>query len=149
MPKLPISEPEKPDEAQESKIRALIERHAAYAESGPTFDPRGTYLCGDCSAKSGKAACLLVSGDISFTDGSCRLWTTEPMPDQRFPKKLSQIEASYAERPKAKGFGCSRCEYVDGTWCGFWGLHIKLLACCSEEDGPDLIVPSEVNSNEE
>lgn len=69
----------------------------------------------------------------------------------------TKAEAGYSERPEAKGFGCSRCEYsvqsvqLEGkSWCSFWGLHIKPLACCSEEDGPDLILaPGEKNSKSE
>lgn len=159
--KQPISDPGTYDEKQEAKIRALITRHAAYAESGSTFDPTGKYLCGSCSFRKGSNACQPVSGIISFLTGSCRLWDSAG----KFAagtKQLSQLEAGYAERPEAKGFGCSpRCEYASDSkvqpihgprdiWCGFWGLHVAAKACCSEEDGPDLILaPSESKSDNE
>jgi hypothetical protein len=144
-----VSEPTKPNEGQEAKLRALVGRTAAYAESGPTFDPKGRYLCGECAARSGRDGCSVVSGVISFTTGSCRLWTRDRLEPA---SKLSQGEAQYAERPEAKGFGCwPRCEHgqtarrPDGEgrriWCQFWGMHVMKLACCSEENGPDLIEP--------
>lgn len=156
--KLPISERAGQNEELESQIRAVIEKHAAYAESGPTFDPSGKYLCGECSFRSGTDVCEIVSGKISFTSGSCRLWTTAVAPRDTWPKKLDQVEAQYSERPEALGFGCSRCEYAKDAknqshrplWCGFWGLHVMSLACCSEETGPDLIsAPGEKTSTEE
>ena len=155
-----ISEPKVADEAQEKKLRTLIEGQANYAESGPTFDPKGEYLCGACSLREGTNQCWRVIGPISFTAGSCSLWTTETKPSRRVPK-ISQGEARYAERPKAKGFGCfPRCEYGSRAkeadsegrkiWCGFWGLHVMAAACCSEEDGDDLtLAPGESKSQSE
>lgn len=142
----------------EAKIRKLIENQAAYAESGPTFDLAGKYLCRSCayfSGDRGSAAdgkCRAVEGAISGSTGSCRLWTIEGAEVPKIKWKLSQMAADYAERPEDKGFGCSRCEYQTKTktpdgertlWCGFWGLRVMPLACCSEEDGPDLIQPAE------
>jgi len=156
-----ISEPAKVDEKEESQTRSLIEQFANYAESGPTFDPQGRYLCGACSFRQGDASCGIVSGRISFRTGGCRLWTRQTLPRDSWPHKLTQSEADYAERPEAKGFGCSpRCEYGKparqtagmgrGIWCEFWGLHVKAFACCAEEDGPDLkLAPNESKSEED
>jgi hypothetical protein len=144
-----IADPGEYDEEKEAKIRKMISRHAAYAEQGPLFDSKGKYLCCDCSFRKGEDGCAVVSGLISLETGSSRLWTTETIPEESWPKKISQVEAGYAERPKAKGFGCSRCEYAAKannpdsagrpSWCGFWGLHVQPAACCAEEDGDDLI----------
>lgn len=148
----PISDKGIYDTAREAKLRKLIEQQAAYAERGPTFDPSGRYLCDGCAYFDGKDRCGAVEGQISGTDGSSRLWTIKGTEVEPLHWKLSQMSADYAERPKAKGFGCSRCEYAtkakapDGErtlWCGFWGLRVAPLACCSEENGPDLVEPSE------
>lgn len=138
------------DPAREAKIRKLIEQQAAYAERGPAFDPKGTYLCRDCEYFNDEDRCRAVEGDISGATGSCRLWTIKGAEVPTIKWKLSQMAADYAERPKEKGFGCSRCEYATKAkqsdagrilWCGFWGLRVTSLACCSEEDGPDLVQP--------
>ncbi len=65
-------------------------------------------------------------------------------------ERYSKEAANYAERPKAKGFGCfPRCEYggvaegkdKDGReiWCGQFGVHVRAKACCAFEDGKDLV----------
>jgi hypothetical protein len=86
--------------------------------------------------------------------GGCRIYEIgEPM-HEKPAKQYSQVETMYAERPRAKGFGCSRCEYgaeakgkdPDGreSWCEEWGMHVRPKACCDQEDGPDLVeAPSE------
>lgn len=144
-------EPQKIDAAKEQQMRSLIERQAAYAESGPEFDPKGKYLCGECAYFDGTKGCGAVEGSISGTTGSCRIWTVDGTEVKPLRHKLEKTEADYAERPEAKGFGCSRCEYErpankpDGQrtiWCSFWGLRVTPLACCAEEDGPDLVEPS-------
>jgi len=139
------------NDLKESAIRDYATSIGFYAESGPTFDPKGKYLCGTCCFRLGEKACDLVSGKISMTTGSCMMWRIGEPVGLKVKQKLTQIEAQYAERPKAKGFGCSRCEYgqkaekpdAQGreSWCTFWQMHIKPPACCFREDGPDLVEP--------
>jgi hypothetical protein len=144
-----IEDTGKYDETKEAAIRDMATKIGAYAESGQTFDPEGKYLCGGCSMRDGQTACTHVSGKISMVIGSCFIYLRgEPMQAQ-VAQKLTQIEAMYSERPKSKGFGCSRCEYgaeakkADGagrpSWCSWWGMHIVPLACCFMEDGKDLV----------
>jgi hypothetical protein len=142
------------NDLHEKAVRDLITRIAYYAESGPTFDPEGKYLCGDCCLRTEPKACAPVSGRISMEIGSCPLWIIGDEIKLPVGQKLTQIEANYCERPKAKGFGCSRCGWyaqakkADGDgrpgWCSYWGLHVVPLACCLTESGPDLkVAPGE------
>ena len=48
------------DETVEAARRAKAEAWALYAESGPSFDPSGDYLCGTCEMCSGTDQCLTV-----------------------------------------------------------------------------------------
>lgn len=151
--------PENYNSEREDEKRELMAHLAFYAESGPTFDPEGKYLCGTCYYRElmdwgNTPACYIVEGKISMEAGSCMFyrkgdpdseWNPIPM-----KKKYTQAEAQYAERPKVKGFGCyPRCEYVsvaqgpdkDGRefWCGEFGVHVRAKACCAFEDGKDLV----------
>lgn len=145
----PIEDTGEYDEVHEAQIRALAERVGFYAESGPLFDKDGDYLCGACALRQEPEACTHVSGNISMETGSCMIWCTGQPLNEPIGKQLTQIEANYAMRPTAKGFGCSRCEYSaeakkpdsDGrpSWCTVWGMHIEPKACCIFEDGDDLV----------
>lgn len=145
-----FEEPDQYDEAQEQLVRELITQVADYAEEGVKFDPSGKYLCNDCQMKIMPDRCSHVSGEISMTDGSCEKWLIGP---QSWPIQIvqwTQKEANYAERPKAKGFGCSRCGHgskareVDAqgraVWCDRFGARVQSLACCDEEGGEDMVM---------
>ena len=148
MRKNPITDTGEYDETKEKAIRDIATRVGSYAESGPTFDPEGNYRCGDCALRSEPAGCTHVSGKISMQIGGCFIWIIGEEIHQAIGEKLTQVEAMYSERPKAKGFGCHRCSWgaeakkpdADGrpSWCGFWGIHVKPFACCFAETGPDL-----------
>lgn len=137
------------DEAHENHLRAELERWACYAESGPTFDPAGKYLCGRCDMRKGDVDCMRVESPISLKIGSCMIYTygATPEKDPPMPRKLTQIEAKYSERPVSKRFGCIGCEYSAEakekdsagrpSWCRFWGVHIQPKACCMMNDAPD------------
>ena len=137
------------DELKEKAIRDYATTIGFYAESGPLFDPEGKYLCGRCCFRLLPKACDTVSGKISMQVGSCMQWRKGEPVGLKVKAKLTQIEAGYAERPTAKGFGCSRCEYgseakkADSkgrpSWCSFWGMHVTPFACCMHEDGKDLV----------
>lgn len=135
------------DEESEDAIRAQLELWADYAEDGPTYDPKGKYLCGDCSLRRGDDDCATVVSPINFETGSCRTWDTSDSPIEELPVKLTQIEAAYTERPNVKGFGCARCMFGGGAkkadgagrtgWCSFWGVHVFTKACCFKNTGDD------------
>jgi len=145
----PISDTGKYDELKEAAIRDFATTVGFYAEAGELFDPDGKYLCGDCCFRDGTRSCDTTNGDISFTLGSCFMWRRGAPVGLKVKEKLTQIEAMYCERPEAKGFGCSRCEYgakakkPDSagrlSWCNWWGMHIVPNACCFREDGKDLV----------
>jgi hypothetical protein len=153
MAKIPIPDPGTYDERHEEMIREMISRHAAYAESGKTFDPKGTYLCGDCDMRIEPKGCMVVKGSISMEHGSCTWWEGGKPIGKPFPKKADPWLVGYGER--SKGFGCSRCEYAvvakqpdddnRKLWCGFWGTRVKDTACCEENDGHDLREPYHVS----
>lgn len=153
--------PEKYGTKRENEKRELMKQLAFYAEEGPTWDPEGKYLCGTCYYRQtmdwgDTPYCYILGGDdkISLETGSCQFyrygnpdseWNPIPM-----EMKYTKEEANYAERPKEKGFGCyPRCEYgkvaegkdSDGReiWCGQFGVHVRPKACCSFENGSDLI----------
>lgn len=137
------------DEKAEAHLRKELVMWANYAESGPTFDPAGKYLCNTCDMRSNKVYCRRVVSPISFTTGSCRIYThgKEEEGGEPMPQKLTQVEVAYTERPNVKGFGCSRCMYGGKAkkadsggrkgWCSFWGLHVEPLACCFTNTGDD------------
>jgi hypothetical protein len=138
------------DEQQEKLVREVMTLVADYAEDGVKFDPEGRYLCGSCCMRVVPDRCSHVSGAISMTDGSCAKWV---IGQQSWPVQIvqwSQEEADYAERPEAKGFGCSRCghgspaQQPDGEgrsiWCNRFGTRVQYLACCAEEGGEDMIM---------
>lgn len=136
------------DEKEEDILREELVLWGNYAEEGPTFDPKGKYLCGSCSMRSGKDDCTRVVSPISLTTGSCRIYTRGPADDaEPMPVKLTQVEAAYTERPHVKGFGCVRCMYggeakeedSEGrkSWCTFWGIHVIATACCFKNTGDD------------
>jgi hypothetical protein len=142
------------DELHEKAVRDLATRIGYYAESGPLFDPEGRYFCGTCCLREEPKSCSHVSGKIDMDVGSCMLWVIGDEVGLKVGQKLTQIEANYCERPKAKGFGCSRCGWyakakkadADGrpAWCGWWGIHVTPFACCIAESGPDLkVAPGE------
>jgi hypothetical protein len=148
MRKHPIEDTGDYDATKEKAIRDIATRIGAYAEAGPTFDPEGNYLCGDCALREEPSTCTHVSGKIDMRVGGCFIWIIGDEIHQPIGEKLTQIEAMYCTRPKAKGFGCHRCSWgaeakkadSDGrpSWCGFWGFHVKPFACCFAETGPDL-----------
>jgi hypothetical protein len=153
-PRKPIPDTGDYDELHEKAVRDLATRIGYYAEHGPLFDPEGKYLCDDCCLRDEPKACTHVSGKISMDTGSCMLYTIGSPINLPVGQKLTQIEANYAERPKAKGFGCSRCGWYkqakkadkDGrpAWCGWWGMHVIPFACCFAEGGPDMkVAPGE------
>lgn len=153
-PRKPISDTGDYNELREKAIRDLATRIGYYAESGPLFDPEGRYLCGDCVLRDEPKSCTHVSGKISMQLGSCMIWFYGDQINLPAGQKLTQIEANYAERPVAKGFGCSRCGWdakakkpdSEGRpdWCGWWGMHVAPLACCFAESGKDLkVAPGE------
>jgi hypothetical protein len=147
------------DEKKEDRIREAMQNLAHYAEFGPTFDPEGKYLCGSCYYRmvmdwATLDRCYLVIGETRMEDGGCAIYQIGNPDSEYNPlpilKQYSQAEAMYAERPEAKGFGCSRCEYNPQEakkpdskgrkgWCQFFGVHVEPLACCDREDGPDLV----------
>lgn len=146
-PRKPIPDTGDYNELHEKAVRDLASKLGFYAESGPLFDPEGRYLCGSCALRTEPAACTHVSGKISMVAGSCMIWLYGDAIKLPVGQKLTQIEANYGERVKAKGFGCSRCGWhkqakkadKDGrpSWCGWWGIHVVPLACCFAESGPD------------
>jgi hypothetical protein len=138
------------DIPQENLVRQLMTLVADYAEEGPKFDPAGQYLCGTCQMRALPEACSHVTGKISMEIGSCEKYVIGP---QSWPIQIvqwSQKEANYAERPEAKGFGCSRCghgspakqpdEQGRSVWCDRFGTRVQYLACCAEEGGPDMVM---------
>lgn len=151
--------PDRYDTRRENQKRELMQTLAFYAEEGPAWDPEGKYLCGSCYYRQlmdwgDTPACYIVEGKISMETGSCQFYRygnpdseSNPLP---MKKRYTQEAVNYAERPKAKGFGCfPRCEYgkvaegkdSDGReiWCGQFGVHVRPKACCAFEDGSDLI----------
>jgi len=143
------------DEEHESHLRNELVIWANYAESGPTFDPDGKYLCESCDMRKGTDQCMRVHGPISFSDGGCRIYVygKEAENEADMPTKLTQLEATYSERPKEKAFGCKNCEYSAEakkpdsagrpSWCKFWGIHIIPTACCFRNDSEDDTGPKE------
>lgn len=140
------------DPGHEDEVRSLMELTSFYDEAGPRSDPEGKYLCGSCQLRKGDDACLFVSGAINRETGSCNIFICgNALPvSYELKEKYTQIEAGYAERPKEKGFGCSRCEYGakakapdnDGrpSWCIEWGVHVEPSACCGRHDGDDMVL---------
>lgn len=130
------------------KMRPIAELVGGYAESGPTFDPDGDYLCGTCKLRLEPDACVTVKGKISMTTGSCYQYVKGP---QEFQKPLEiqfdQDKAGYSERPNDKGFGCKRCEYTEDAavkdsqgrdkFCKVWQMLIIGNACCYRNDSED------------
>jgi hypothetical protein len=134
----------------ENKIRDWMKTWVAYAEDGPSFDPEGKYLCGTCAVRIKPDKCAPMSGQISFSTGSCRLYVHGPdvVETKPYPHQLTQIEAQYGEKPKTKAFGCTRCKYMsetspdsEGRWlmCNYFGVHVKSLACCAMNESQDSI----------
>lgn len=145
--------PDKYNTRRENEKRELMQQCAFYAESGPTFDPEGKYLCGTCYYRQlmdwgDTPHCYIVDGHISMEAGSCNLYRHgnpdsewNPLPTHH---RFSKEQAGYAESPR-KGFGCfPRCEYAaqaegqdtDGRefWCKNWGVHVRAKACCAFEE---------------
>ena len=130
------------------RIRPIAEAVGGYAESGPTFDPDGDYLCGTCKLRLEPDACVTVSGKISMTTGSCYQYIKG---DQEFKKpfeiQFTQNKAGYSERSNDKAFGCKNCEYSEEakikdskgreSWCQFWNMGIIPEACCYRSDSED------------
>lgn len=145
------------DEEHEKHLREELKLWADYAEDGPTFDPEGKYLCESCDMRKAPDQCIRVEGPIKFEEGGCRIYVFGEEPETGdMPRKLTQIQAMYSERPQSKAFGCSRCEYSaeakkkdsDGrpSWCRFWGLHIVPSACCMMNDAvDDVFAPGDKN----
>lgn len=141
----------------EDFTREWMKTWVAYAEDGPSFDPKGKYLCGTCAVRidNGKRngnECAPMTGVISLEAGSCRMYIHGPDKEETKPYKhrLTQIEAQYGERPETKAFGCARCEYgvkvdnpdKDGRTmqCKYFNMvHVEPLACCSMNEGDDSI----------
>lgn len=144
---------------REEQKRELMQQAAFYAESGPTFDPEGKYLCGSCYYRQlmdwgDTPYCYIVDGKVSMETGSCSFYRHgnpdsewNPLPTHH---RYSKEASGYAERPKVKGFGCyPRCKYgkeaeqkdSDGReyWCLNWGVHVTARACCAFEEGEDLV----------
>lgn len=138
-------------------IRPIAEAVGGYAESGPTFDESGDYLCGTCQLRLEPNQCATVKGPISMTAGSCYQYIKGEQKFQKpFEHQFDQDKAGYSERPNLKGFGCKRCEYVQDAdvkdsegrdkFCKFWGMTVIPNACCfrnSSED--DKWAPGEEN----
>lgn len=137
------------DFEHEAHIREEARTWAQYAEEEDNtgdikpFDPAGKYFCGSCDMRREGDQCMRVEGPISFEKGSCRLFHLgEPETDPPMEKKFTKEEAKYGEN--AEGFSCARCEYGSHagkpdpdsrpSWCSFWGMHIRLEACCAEWD---------------
>lgn len=135
------------DEVEESELRDELVLWADYAESGPTFDSTGKYLCGGCEMRLEEDDCTRVVSPISFTTGSCRIYTKGKSEGEAMPQLLTQTEVAYTERSNVKGFGCERCQFgleakkedsdKRPMWCNFWGLHVQPKACCFKNTGPD------------
>ena len=145
-------EPKDRDYGAESRRRHEAQIAAFYYEHGPFYDHHGDYLCGECIRKKGSSGCTWVEGKISMEAGSCMFWKreeaergTDTVPSKKYSKEM----AGYAERPKALGFGCKRCEYADKAkhpdndgrplFCRIWAAGVAPTACCALEDGPDLV----------
>lgn len=146
-----VTDPGTYDEKKESEIRQIAKETAQYGEEGePTFDPKGDYLCKDCFYLM-DGACAFVEGKVSAADGTCRYWKAKdgstPVPLER---KYDKEEAGYTERPNGEGFGCHRCHYgaeakkedSEGRklWCERFGTHVRKVACCAKNEGPNDIV---------
>src|SRR5262245_48905597 len=80
----------------EQMVRSMAERDAAYAESGPTFDPSGKYLCGTCNMREEPVRCTHVSGRISMVAGGCRLYEIGDPMHEKPARQYSQVQAMYA-----------------------------------------------------
>lgn len=152
----------------EDQIRQMMTELAHYAEDGETYDPAGDYLCGTCrlrmmpeTAGEDRGKCLWVlegTSGISMGTGSCDMYKhgLAPFgPEMELAHKFTQTDAGYAERPKAKGFGCARCEYAEKApkedaegrelVCRNYEIdklkpHIEPKACCQAHNGPDMVV---------
>jgi hypothetical protein len=151
----------KGEDRNEDEIREWMATWVAYAEEGPSFDPKGKYQCGTCAVRIDPDRCAPVSGKIDFESGSCRLYIHGPdrKEERSSAHQLTQIESQYGERPETKAFGCSRCKYVSQTkerdsdgrseWCNYFGVHVQPLACCAMNEGSDSITPKEVNASDD
>jgi 8-oxo-dGTP pyrophosphatase MutT (NUDIX family) len=154
---IPYPDTGKYDEAEEGTRRALAVEMSEYAESGDRFDPKGDYLCKDCSQMDLPAACGTVSGLISDNTGSCRYWLKD-IPLVQLEEKFTPEEASYTERPNWKEFGCKKCLFgteakapdSEGrpSWCSWWGIHVLPNACCAKNEGDDDFQPQEENKKQ-
>lgn len=146
------TDPGEYDAEEEDERRGLMELLAFYDESGPRSDPTGRYLCGTCRLRQEPDRCLWVSSTISMTTGGCKLYVRGDQLGDEFALlgKYTQTESGYAERPKAKRFGCGMCSYAsaaneaddDGRvlWCKEWGVHVRSEACCERHEGPDMVI---------
>lgn len=125
-------------EVGEQESKRIATASAGYAESGPTFDPSGDYLCGTCIFRLMPDKCAVMKGKISMETGSCISWYkgdqayTEP-----FKHQATQMQLIYTERPNVKGFGCKRCEYSKDGYCAQWKMQVEPNACCFANEGPD------------
>jgi ppGpp synthetase/RelA/SpoT-type nucleotidyltranferase len=150
--KIPYPDTGKYDEAEEAVRRNLAEEMSEYAEFGERFDPKGDYMCKDCSQMVLPKSCGTVSGPISDDAGSCRYWLKD-IPLVQLELKYTPEEASYTERPNWKEFGCKKCLFgaeaispdSEGrpSWCSWWGIHVLPNACCAKNEGDDDFQPQE------
>lgn len=148
----------------ENTTRRVMARQRHYAEAGDSYDPAGTYLCGDCKyavltdLDPVCGLCSEVEGQICLTLGSCDLFE---ICDDNLPhdamrvivssrdKQITKSDAGYMERPFVRAFGCQRCGHAhiakepdEGgrqLWCDRFGCHVMSTACCSEHSGHDAV----------
>jgi hypothetical protein len=78
-----------------------------------------------------------------MTTGCCYAWYIGGQKyDEPLPHQFEPAQMGYTERPKEKGFGCKRCEYMeeDGN-CKQWDFKVIPNACCYANEGPDDVTP--------
>ena len=85
--------------AETTRKRMELAKSAGYAESGPTFDPSGNYLCGTCSFRLMPDKCAIVRGDIDMQTGGCIIYHHGPeFYDKPLAHQFPQEQVVYTER---------------------------------------------------
>jgi len=136
--------------SQSQKVQ--LAKSAGYADSGPTYDPSGNYLCGGCSFRLLPDKCAVVKGKISMTTGGCIIYHHGPsLYEEPLPHQFPQDQVIYTERPNVKGFGCKRCEYGKDEGrrtphCTQWDFYVDPNACCFANEGPDDVVAPDLKA---
>jgi hypothetical protein len=77
-------------------------------------EPKENPHCGSCNMYLIPHKCIIVSGNIDPTNGSCNYWSyrrTAPIEDYEYETEYTKQEAGYVEYPD--GPRCGVCEYFE------------------------------------